>query len=748
MAEKKLSVVITGDAKGAQDAFGKVNSSADGMSGKLSKVGGGIGKAFGAAALGGAAIGAGLVVVGGQLLTSGAQVEGWRQKTKVVFEGQAGDVRAWADKNNEAFGVTDDELAGLAASFGDLLKPMGFTSAEAAKMSTDVVGLSGALSSWSGGSVSAAEASDVLAKAMLGERDGLKGLGISITEADLSARLAAKGQGELTGAALEQAKAVATQELIFEKSTDAQKAWADGGNKALVSQNKLKAGIAEAKETIATALTPALAAAVGWIGDRMPAALAGAQRMFESLQPTIEAARAWLQDKIPPAVAVLRSVFEGAVAWIRANWPSISATIGEVLETARSNIVNVLSIVSTLWQNFGDNILAYVDAVWPAISNVISGAMEVIRSVVATVSALLKGDWGAVWEGIKGIVSGAIQFVTGIFQGFQASLSAVMGVIVEVLSSMWSGAWEGIKSVVSAGISAVAGFFAAIPGKIVSALSALGSLVGGALSAGWNSAWSAMTSLVGGAVSWFAGLPRKLVAALASLGSSLSGALSAGWNTAWSAVTSLVGAAVSYFRGLPGRFAAGLSALGSTLRGVLVGAWNEAWNGAKILIDGAVTFFTGLPGKFGRALSGLASAIKSPFSAAFSGIRSLWNSTVGGFSFTVPDWIPGVGGRGFSIPNMHTGGVVPGGAANEVLRVLQGGEVVLDRSTVKGLANGGTVRPLSRAMGQPSSAGSLVVQVNVAGSVRSDDDIESIVDGINRVYRSQTRPVFAPGIAG
>ena len=68
----------------------------------------------------------------------------------------------------------------------------------------------------------------ILTKAYLGERDALTSLGIKISEADVQARLAANGQDELTGAALEQAKAVATQQLIFEKSTDAQKAWSDG----------------------------------------------------------------------------------------------------------------------------------------------------------------------------------------------------------------------------------------------------------------------------------------------------------------------------------------------------------------------------------------------------------------------------------------------------------------------------------------------------------------------------------------
>ena len=60
---------------------------------------------------------------------------------------------------------------------------------------------------------------------MLGEREQLKSLGISITEADVKQRLLKMGMEDLTGVQLQQAKATATQQLIFEKSTDAQAAF-------------------------------------------------------------------------------------------------------------------------------------------------------------------------------------------------------------------------------------------------------------------------------------------------------------------------------------------------------------------------------------------------------------------------------------------------------------------------------------------------------------------------------------------
>lgn len=208
------------------------------------------------------AIGVGLAIGFGQeLLELGNQTAVFQQKTKTVFEDSTKDVLKWAKENNRALGLTESRLAGLAANFGDLLKPMGFTSKEAADLSTKALDLAGALSAWSGGTQTVADVSATLSKALLGEREELKGLGIAISEADVSTRLLEKGQSALVGTALAQAKAIATQELIFEKSTDAQKAWADGSFDAIKKQNELRAKVSELVEVVATGLLPVFTAA-------------------------------------------------------------------------------------------------------------------------------------------------------------------------------------------------------------------------------------------------------------------------------------------------------------------------------------------------------------------------------------------------------------------------------------------------------------------------------------------------------
>lgn len=245
-----LKYTVTADTNQAESSFKGLSGSAEKAGGKLGglkDIAAGVGIGFGVE---------NVLSFGQELFNVGQQAELFRSKAKTVFESSAGQVERWAEANAGAMGLTTSELEGATAAVGDLLKPMGYTAEAAAGMSMQITGLSGALSAWSGGTRSAAEVSQILQKSLLGERDGLKELGISITEADVQSRLAANGQKQLTGAALEQAKAQATLQMILEKSTDAQKAWSDGTMDGVKDSNEAKASFKELKEQLAAGLMP------------------------------------------------------------------------------------------------------------------------------------------------------------------------------------------------------------------------------------------------------------------------------------------------------------------------------------------------------------------------------------------------------------------------------------------------------------------------------------------------------------
>jgi len=153
-----------------------------------------------------------------EIFRLGTEMEVLTQKASTVFGDALPAVTSEAEKNAASMGLTTSEYINAAAAMGDLLIPMKFTRDEAATISTELVNLSGALSEWTGGQRSAQEVSNILSKALLGERESLKELGIAINEADVQSRLAEKGLKNLTGEMLQQAKAAVTLELITEKT--------------------------------------------------------------------------------------------------------------------------------------------------------------------------------------------------------------------------------------------------------------------------------------------------------------------------------------------------------------------------------------------------------------------------------------------------------------------------------------------------------------------------------------------------
>lgn len=111
-------------------------------------------------------------------------------------------------------------------------------------------------------------------------------------------------------------------------------------------------------------------------------------------------------------------------------------------------------------------------------------------------------------------------------------------------------------------------------------------------------------------------------------------------------------------------------------------AWKYAWGGIKAVAVGVWNWLKDLPGKIGSVFVKVAEFIGRPFRAAFNMVANAWNNTVGRLRFTVPSWVPGIGGNTIAAPTLptfkfHAGGRVPGSPGQEVLAVLQAGERVM-----------------------------------------------------------------------
>tara|TARA_Y100000401_G_scaffold54967_3_gene43306 strand:+ start:1065 stop:3080 length:2016 start_codon:yes stop_codon:yes gene_type:complete len=336
------------------------------------------------------AAGVGAVTAKAFMMT--AQLEKVQLKSQVVFGDQLGMVKAWADSSAAAMGLSSTEAVKLTTNMADLLIPMKFSREEAAKMSTNVVGLSGALSEWSGGTKSAAEVSSILAKAMLGEREQLKTLGISIMENDVKQRVATMGMEDATGAAMQQARAMATQQLIFEKSQDAQTAYAQGSGSLLRVQGELKAQLTTVKDEVLVALIPTMQQLAAFVSAELIPKL----REFIPI----------LQEKIPIAIQFIKDAF---------------MTVLPVIKTFISGVGVIIDVIKGMVNYFRESSTAFkviMVAIAAALLIPFGPASAVIIGVTAFILLIgkIKESWRDMANGVIGMTEGLINGILGLFQ--------------------------------------------------------------------------------------------------------------------------------------------------------------------------------------------------------------------------------------------------------------------------------------------------------------------------------------------
>lgn len=131
-----------------------------------------------------------------------------------VFQGMGKGAEDAAERFSDAFDLAGVTAKDMLANTGNLLQGFGATRSESLAMAESVNTLAADLASFTNYSGGAKGASEALTKALLGERESAKSLGIAILESDVQAQLAKNGTADLTGEALKLAKAQATLEII------------------------------------------------------------------------------------------------------------------------------------------------------------------------------------------------------------------------------------------------------------------------------------------------------------------------------------------------------------------------------------------------------------------------------------------------------------------------------------------------------------------------------------------------------
>jgi hypothetical protein len=138
------------------------------------------------------------------------------------------------------------------------------------------------------------------------------------------------------------------------------------------------------------------------------------------------------------------------------------------------------------------------------------------------------------------------------------------------------------------------------------------------------------------------------------------------------------------------------------------------------------TIFSGIKIGFGLVVDYL-KFVAGIYKGIFNGIAKAWNNTVGKISFEIPSWVPKIGGKGFSVP--------------QIPMLAQGGIVNQATLAVIGESGPEAVIPLDRIGDFGAGGGGNNVTINVQGG-----DPNAVVDALRAyMFRNGSVPIRVSG---
>lgn len=165
------------------------------------------------------------------------------------------------------------------------------------------------------------------------------------------------------------------------------------------------------------------------------------------------------------------------------------------------------------------------------------------------------------------------------------------------------------------------------------------------------------------------------------------------WNAIWGAIGDPVKAVfdfiIGYYKFMFNTFITVVKWWWDMFTGIWKAAGDFAVSAFRVVLD--------IPNRLRSAFNTIGDAIFAPFKYAFNMVSWAWNNTIGRLSWSVPGWVPGIGGASISAPRLpqlqHGGEILRSGAV-----YAHQGEIIAQPASVRGLSNEMTGNSAEMAM--------------------------------------------------
>lgn len=308
--------------------------------------------------------------------------------------------------------------------------------------------------------------------------------------------------------------------------------------------------------------------------------------------------------------------------------PQIFASIVMAVNPVNVIIGAVIATVVDLWQkskSFRDDIVSILGNIATIVQKVF---INIVAPVISTVAGIIKDFVNMVLKPLWNVWETVFKDIMGIVSDLLKFVTPIFSTILDILGPIFQ-----------LSLTHLQGTF-----RIVFA--AIGGIIQGA--------GAVIHAVVDGIRGFFNGL-----------GTWMEGTFGFKWKNVFETVKNAVKAFRDYVGPIINSLEVIFLGLTSFISGVFSGNWRRAWFGVKQIFEGIV--------------SGLSHIFKAPLNFMIDGINKFL-SGIG--KVKIPDWVPGVGGKGFSIPRIP--------------RLAKGG--IVSASTIANIGEAGTeaVIPLQR----------------------------------------------------
>jgi hypothetical protein len=269
LAERKLEIVLSGDAKSALRAFSATEKGAQGLAGKLDKLGGQMTDAGKKMTIG---LTVPIVAGFGFAANAASDLNESVNVTGITFGKASPKIDSFVKTTATGLGQSERAARDATAQFGGLLQNLGLTATAAADWSIDLTTLASDLGS--AFNTDPADAVEAIGSAIRGETEPIRRYNVMLDDASVRAKAVEMGLAATTAEVDRNGKAQATLQLIMEQTSKYQGDFANTSDGIANKQRILRARLEDTAASIGTKLLPVASSMLG-VAERLLDGFAG-----------------------------------------------------------------------------------------------------------------------------------------------------------------------------------------------------------------------------------------------------------------------------------------------------------------------------------------------------------------------------------------------------------------------------------------------------------------------------------------